>query len=182
MLSAAGQFKSIIRGNDLAVVFLDNSEQTIVLADSWLGESLGQHLIAQHPGDISRWSSIPRDARRTEVSVGLVRSLNGRLGDQLHLWTLGCVSHQQIHRSGMFLRLDAQEAGHWSIVHGLNPGDLNTALALLEALSKVLELVMGERGTEDDRILAVQNESTVLDWTGRSAKNPHGFTLLLNIG
>lgn len=166
MLGAAGQLKAVVGGLDLAVELLVDGEQTVLLFHLSLGESVGLHLITQQPGDVGSRPSSAGSATGTEFTVRLVRSLDCGLGDQLQLRTTGGVSNQQVHSSDELIGLRAQVARHGSIVDGLYTGYLDAALAILESLADVLELGVGERGTEDGGLLSVDHEATVLDGAG----------------
>lgn len=175
MLGAADQVKTIVRGLDPAVVLLDNSEQTVLLVQLGLGESVGENLIAEQPGDVRWWSSIPGDARGTEIAVGFEGTVDLRLGDDLHFGAVGGIANQQVHHSHELLGLNSQEAANVSIVFRFDPGDLNAALAILESFSDVLELLVRELGTEEGRRLSVDGETTHVDGTGHPAEHPQGF-------
>lgn len=181
MLGAASQLESIIGRLDLAVVLLGDGEKSILLVHLRLSESVGENLVAQQPGDVGRWSSIAGDARRAEFAVGLESSLDRGLGDDLQLGTGWGVSDQQIHCSHEFISLDSQVTRHLSVVDGLHARDFDTALALLESISEVLELVVREEWAEDGGLLSVDDEATILDWAGHPTQHPQRFTFLLNL-
>lgn len=181
VLGAASQLKSIIGGLDLTMVLLDDSEESILLVHLRLGESVGQNLVTQQPGDIRSWTSVAGNARGPELAVGFESSLVRGLGDDLQLWAAWGVSNEQIHGAHEFLRLHSQIASHLSIVDGLHFRDLNSALAALKSVTKVIKLVVRKQWTDDCGLFPVDHEATELNRTGHPAHHSERVTFLLHL-